>query len=166
MAGIPSPTKGEGTTAEEPTAAGDESVSAAPSSGIVGMTLRLVLSVLLVLAGLASLEGFAKLKVPAVASVCGALHGQRKALGMALLAVGVLCFLRTTVFFFAPHADLLPQLAAMAVGLQLGREALPAAASETVNDLFQSLPRSAELLGFVSLGLGILHLFLAGIVLV
>ena len=86
-------------------------------------------------------------------------------LGMALLAVGVICLLRTTILHFAPHADLLPQVAAMAMGLQLGHEALPAAASEKIKGLVQPLAQNAELLAFVSLGLGIVHIALAGVVL-
>ena len=51
------------------------------------------------------------------------------------------------------------------MGLQLGHEAIPGAAAEKVKGLVQPLIQNAELLGFASLGLGILHLFLASVVL-
>jgi hypothetical protein len=84
---------------------------------------------------------------------------------MALFAVGAICFLRTAIFHFAPHADLLPQLAAMATGLYLGQEVLPQAMSEKIKGLIQPRTQKASSLGFASIGLGILHLFFAGVVL-
>ena len=49
----------------------------------------------------------------------------RSLLGIVLLVLGVLGFLRATLFFFHPIADLLPQAAAMIIGLLLAKEFLP-----------------------------------------
>ncbi len=138
---------------------------AALSSGIVGMTLRLVLASLLVVAGLAALKDYAERNVPALGSICARLQEQRKALGIALLVVGAVCFLRNTLFHFAPHADLLPQLMAIVMGLQLSHEALPQVVSEKTKGLAEPLARYAQLLGFASIGLGVFHLLFAAVVL-
>jgi hypothetical protein len=143
----------------EPSATGEEPEAATPTAGVTGWFMRLVLSVSLVIAWLAATA----LKVPALASFCTALHGQSGVIGIVLLVVGVFCFLRTTIFYFAPHADLLPQLVAVAMGLLLKQRATPGEAAEKIGGLLNFSTQNAALLSSASLVLGILHLFLGGL---
>ena len=136
-----------------------------PSAGFLGVVLRLVLSLLLVALGCACSDVTEKLKVPALAAFVRTLKAKLPTLGVAALVVGLILFLRTTLFHFAPLADILPQLAAIAMGLLLGQASLPPAIGEKLKPLVASLAGAQKQIGLACLVLGVLHLVLGGIVL-
>jgi len=86
--------------------------------------MRLLLGVVLLLTGLAASGSLIVTKVPQLASVCNQVTAYRAQIGIAALVIGILSFLKTFLFNFAPLADLIPQLAAVILGVVLGKELL------------------------------------------
>jgi len=95
-----------------------------PSAGSFGFLLRLVLALSLILGGLIAAAPVVTGKVPQLSGVCDALSPLRGKIGIVALVIGLLCFLRALLFYFAPLTDLLPQAAAVILGLLLGKEIL------------------------------------------
>ena len=101
--------------------------------------LRWVLSLGLILAGLVAAESGLTPRVPQLAPVCAALNKVRGRLGIGLLIIGLLAFLRAFLSHFAPFTDLLPHATAILLGLVLGKEILlrksaPAARESTPSE--------------------------------
>jgi hypothetical protein len=136
------------------------------SGGLFGWVSRLALSLLLLAVGCAGTDVAEKLKVPALAAVITKLRSKLETLGVAALTVGALLFLRTTLLHLAPLADIVPQLAAMAMGLLLGQGSLPPALKEKLRPVVARLDGLQKQLGLACLALGVLHLVLGGIILV
>jgi hypothetical protein len=92
--------------------------------GGLGRLFWLALIVVNLAAGLLAAASLVKQKVPQLEVVYAKLTPMRDLVGLVALAVGILCFLRVTVFHFSPLADILPQLTAVLAGLLLGKERL------------------------------------------
>jgi len=82
---------------------------------------RLVLSFMLILAGLLAASSLFRKKIPAMSQILDELGAFRAVLGVITLSVGALFFVLN---LFSPFSDILPQLAAITVGLLLGLELL------------------------------------------
>jgi len=101
-----------------------------PTAGGFGFLLRLVLALSLIVGGLIAAAPVITSKVPQLSGVCDALSPLRGKIGIVALVIGLLCFLRALLFYFAPFTDLLPQAAAVILGLLLGKEILLRKAAE------------------------------------
>jgi len=101
-----------------------------PTAGGFGFLLRLVLAASLIVGGLIAAAPVVTGKVPQLSGVCDALSPLRGKIGIVALGIGLLCFLRALFFYFAPFTDLLPQAAAVILGLLLGKEILLRKAAE------------------------------------
>lgn len=102
--------------------------------GMMGQYFWLGLVLVNLVAGLLAAGPLLRTKVPQLEPVYAGLAPLSALVGVAALAVGLLCFLRATLFWFSPVADLLPQAAAVLAGLFLGKEILlkkPAEAGPT-----------------------------------
>ncbi|MBN2381394.1 hypothetical protein JXQ70_00790 [bacterium] len=99
-------------------------LSRRPTRGFFGLVFRLLLSLGLIGGGLLAAASFLRDKVPALSSVLNTLVRSRSGVGIGLLIIGLLCFLRALVLFFAPLTDLLPQAMAMILGVMLGLDIL------------------------------------------
>lgn len=147
----------------EPDAA-TESGRLPPSAGAMGLVCRLLLSAVLLAAG--CIGATALEKVTALTPVRETLASRRQPVGRAAMIVGILCFLRTTLFHFAPHADLLPQVLAVGLGLALASQSLPAPIATKLKRPIDLLTPLLPQLGLAALVLGVLHLLLAGVALI
>lgn len=122
---------------------------AKPTAAGFGFFWRMILSVTLLLAGMIAAAPLMKSKVPQLAGFVDGLATQRSVLGVLALSVGLFCFLRALVFYFAPLTDLVPQAVAVLLGLMLGKEILlrraaaPAAAEAAPAELVSSAPGEA-----------------------
>lgn len=120
-----------------------------PTAAGFGFFWRMILSVTLVLAGMISAAPLIKSKVPQLSGFVDGLATQRGVLGVLALGVGLFCFLRALVFYFAPLTDLVPQAVAVLLGLMLGKELLlrrsaaPAAAEAVPTEPTPSAPGAA-----------------------
>ena len=94
------------------------------TSGCLGLVLRIVLAALLLVGGLVAARPIVKSKVAALGGVCDAMAPMAAKIGVIMLVVGLLCFLRALVLHFAPFADLVPQVLAVLVGLVLAKSIL------------------------------------------
>lgn len=108
--------------------------SSASTTAGFGRVFWLSLIVGNLLAGLLAAAPLLTVKVPQLKKAVDSLTPLRNLIGVVVLAIGLLAFLRMLLFHFAPFADILPQLSAILAGLILGRELLlkkrvPAAAS-------------------------------------
>ena len=99
------------------------SSSSSTTSG-AGRIFWLALAAANIVAGLLAAAPVINKKLPQLATLYAKLTPLRNLLGVVALAIGILCFLRTTLLHFAPHADILPQLSAIVAGLFLGKELL------------------------------------------
>lgn len=149
------------------------------TSGFIGFWFRILLSAANIVAGLLAAAPLLKVKVPQLGKMYDALTPLRNMLGVVILAVGVLSLVRAVLFCgFALFADLLPQLAAIVVGMFLGKEMIfkkPAVTGEeaTKAEMVQEKIAQYEAkiamletcqvpLGIACLVLGILHLLVGG----
>ena len=141
------------------------------SSGFFGVVYRLLLSLLLIGGGIAAWNEFLREKLPQLSPLYNALTGRETVLGYALLIVGILDLLRTAVLSLSPLANILPQLAALALGLtmvsvkglekSLGNEKVKSALSK-VQGVANVLEPHQVLLGKIALALGLIHLIIGG----
>jgi hypothetical protein len=153
------------------------------TGGFIGFWFRILLSAATIVAGLLAAAPLLKVTVPQLGKLYDALTPLRNMLGVIILAVGVLSLVRAVLFCgFALFADLLPQLAAIVVGLFLGKEMLftkPAESgegdskAEKVQEKIAAYEAKIALLekyqvplGIACLVLGVLHLLLGGLPLV
>jgi hypothetical protein len=144
------------------------------SSGFFGVIYRLLLSLLLIGGGIAAWNVFLREKLPQLSALYDALAGMKTALGYALLIVGILDLLRTAILSLSPLANILPQLAALALGLtmvsvkgleeKVGHEKAKDALTK-VRGFAAILEPRQVLLGQIALALGLIHLIIGGAVL-
>ena len=147
-------------------------------SGFVGWVFALALVCGNWVAGLLAAAPLLNIKVPQVKKITDALSPLRNGIGVTVLAIGLISFLRSLVFHFAVFSDLLPQVSAILVGLLLGKELLlkkretAAAAAQKVQDVLERNQRFIEKLeqkqvplGVACLVLGLLHVVMGGVVL-
>ena len=165
--------KGEGVAFSD---AGAKDIPGA--SGDTGFLMRLLLSLALLVGGLTASSGqVLSAKLAFLKGPCTALSGMRKPVALALLVIGAIAVL-LTLLRLAILADLLPQAAAIALGLSL----LPASAAATkpepasspdqtgpdakeaaiVSKASMALAPFEKVLGLAALGLGIIHLLIGG----
>jgi hypothetical protein len=153
------------------------------TGGFFGFWFRILLSAATIVAGLLAAAPLLKVKVPHLAKMYDALTPLRNMLGVIILAVGAVSLVRALLFCgFALFADLLPQLAAIVVGLFLGKEMIfkkpaetgeEASKAEKVQEKIAAYEAKIALLekyqvplGIACLVLGVLHLLLGGLPLV
>ena len=146
--------------------------SSSSSTGFLGIIFRMLLSLLLIAGGITAWNQFLREKLPQLSSLYDTLTEKKELLGFALLAVGILALLRTVVFCFAPLADILPQLSALALGLTLisvkdleqkvGNEKVQSTLSR-LQAFGNTLQPHQVLLGKIALALGMIHLLIGGI---
>jgi len=153
------------------------------TSGFFGFWFRILLSAATIVAGLLAAAPLLKVKVPQLAKMYDALTPLRNMLGVIILAIGAVSLVRALLFCgFALFADLLPQLAAIVVGLFLGKEMIfkkpdetgeEASKAEKVQEKIAAYEAKIALLekyqvplGIACLVLGVLHLLLGGLPLV
>lgn len=142
------------------------------STGFLGIIFRILLSLLLIAGGITVWNQFFREKLPQLSSLYDTLTEKKQSLGFALLIVGILALLRTVVFCFAPLADILPQLSALALGLTLvsvkdleqkmGNEKVQSTLSR-LQALRNTLQARQVLLGKIAFALGMIHLLIGGI---
>ncbi len=172
MANVPAMRGGGGGMA----GAGGSSVVGGGS--LIGWLLRLILAAALIVAGLLAASTVVKAKTAALNSAYDKLSPMTSTIGLILLIVGLVCFLRA-LLHLAPLADLLPQILAVGLGLTLARDVIlrqPVAATEgaeaapaTVDFKSRSRQKLDQLathqaaLGLACLVLGVLHLLLGGL---
>lgn len=148
--------------------------SGTSSTGFFAILFRLLLSVCLIAGGIAVWNEFLREKLPQLSRVYDILTGKKELLGVALLIIGILAFIRTAILSLAPQADILPQLAALALGLTLvtvqdlgqrmGNEKVRSALSK-LDATGNALRPYQVLLGKTALALGLIHLIIGGAVL-
>ena len=153
------------------------------TGGFIGFWFRILLAAATIVAGLLAAAPLLKVKVPQLGKMYDALTPLRNMLGVIILAVGALSLVRALLFCgFALFADLLPQLAAIVVGLFLGKEMIfkkpaetgdEASKAEKVQEKIAAYEAKIDLLekyqvplGIACLVLGVLHLLLGGLPLV
>ena len=134
-----------------------------PGSGLFGVFLRLALALALIAAGLVYAQKTIEKRFSQLSGVYSFLGTRRQVLGWAVLLVGVVCFLRATLFYFAPLSDFLPQLVAVLGGLILLGDSLPAAIFDKIKSFVQLLSPRSEQVGIAAVVLGLLHLLLGGV---
>jgi len=99
-------------------------------TGTAGLLLRLILGLTLLVAGLVAAtpmikeKTIIKEKAKWLPGICDRLTPLRTQIGVTVLVVGMVCFLKTLVFDFAPLVDLFPQLVAVLLGGVLSKELL------------------------------------------
>lgn len=98
--------------------------SPAAGGGTLALGFWLGLVAVNLLAGLLAARALLEPKVPQLVGFYAGTAPLRALVGVAALALGLLAFLRATLLWFSPLADLFPQLAAVAAGLVLGKEML------------------------------------------
>ncbi|NLF38594.1 hypothetical protein GX586_04070, partial [bacterium] len=143
------------------------------TGGFFGTIFWLALIGANVLAGLLAAAPLLKVKAPQLAAFYANIAPLRAVVGVIVLAVGVGSFLRNLVFFLAPFADLLPQLAVVAAGLFLGKELIMQIAGGTKaadalakqQAKIDAIERYQVPIGLACLVLAVIHLFFGGIVL-
>jgi len=91
------------------------------SSGGPNIIFRLLLVAVLFLSGIIAINPFIKQKAPGFAEILETFHPLRGMIGVVTLVVGAVLFI---FGIFHPFSDILPQSAAMLVGLFLGLEIL------------------------------------------
>ena len=97
--------------------------SGGAGGGAGGMFWRLLLSAACIIAGLLAAAPMINKKVPALAKLYETLTPLRNILGVAAMAIGLICFV-IALIHFAPLCNILPQAAAIITGLFLGKELL------------------------------------------
>ncbi|HNV70066.1 MAG TPA: hypothetical protein PKO06_10230, partial [Candidatus Ozemobacteraceae bacterium] len=105
--------------------------SGSMAGGGLGSLFWLALVVANLVAGLLAAAPLLNAKAPQLNALYHTITPMRNVLGVAALAIGLLCFVRALILYFAPLADLLPQLAAVVTGLFLGKELLLKKPAET-----------------------------------
>ena len=143
-------------------------------SGFFGVVYRLLLSLLLIGGGIVAWNQFLRERVPRLSPLYDALTENKAILGYALMLVGILDLLRTAILSLSPLADILPQLAALALGLtmvsvesleeKIGNEKAKGVLSR-VRVLAAVLEPRRETIGRIALALGLIHLVVGGAVL-
>jgi len=165
--------------------------SSSTTSGFSGLVLRLFLSFSLIVGGLLAAATFFREKIPVMSGFYARLDTQRGVVGIFMMIVGGLCFLRAFIFYFAPLTDILPILMAVVLGLILSFETLVGQQPKTTpstpagpetetattdqkttcksreflvanKELFRKLEQNQLLLGFVAIALGLVHLVSGG----
>ncbi len=91
--------------------------------GAGGWFWRLLLSVACIVAGLLAAAPMINKKAPALAKLYETLTPLRNILGVAAMAIGLICFV-VALLHLAPFGNILPQVAAIVTGLFLGKELL------------------------------------------
>jgi hypothetical protein len=96
--------------------------------GLVGRVLRLALALACIAGGLLAAAPLLRTKAPGLANLYDQLQPVRSLLGVIVLMVGIACLVRVLLCLvllrFVVFQDILPQVAAIAVGLLLGKELL------------------------------------------
>lgn len=137
--------------------------------GLLGRMSWLALVLANVVAGLLAAEPLLQPKAAALRRLYAVLTPQRGLIGLIVVVVALLIFVRN-VLCLAPFADVLPIVAALAAGLVLGKEMIMRALAGTKvgtvvakqEGWFAALERVQVSLGIVCLTLGMLHLLVGG----
>ncbi|PIE70918.1 MAG: hypothetical protein CSA22_05840 [Deltaproteobacteria bacterium] len=157
-------------------------LSAAPSGGsgssgfmgVIGFFFRLILSAALITGGLAAAGSFYATKIPALSPVVDAFRSKTTVLGPVLFITGAF-FLLLSFLTLSPLSNLLPQVAAIALGLVLfasagvpeaGNEKLDAPIRQVTGKLApvtKALAPFETLIGQAALALGLIHLLIGGV---
>ena len=153
MAKVKVPAKSGGKAADDTPTCG-----ACPALGCCGLLFRILLGLILLLAGFLCAQEFISGKVAALGAVGGKLAPVKETLGLVAAALAVAAFLRVTLLFLNPIADILPQALALVSGLLLvAPEKLPGPLQKV-----QALGGRSRDIGLAAIAFGVLHLLLGG----
>ena len=98
--------------------------------GVTGIMLRIILGLTLLVTGFVAAapmineKAIIREKAKWLPVIGDRLTPFRLQIGLTVLIVGIVCFLKTLIINFAPFADLVPQLVAVLIGVVLSKELL------------------------------------------
>jgi hypothetical protein len=138
--------------------------------GFLGTVLWLLLAFGNITAGFIAAASLIQQRVPVLKPLYDKIMPLRTTVGIIVLMIALLVFLKNLLFHFALFADLLPILSGIAVGLVLGREIVigklkatkAGAFTEALAGQISLIERVEMPLGIACLALGILHLLAGG----